>query len=39
MPDVHSLLWGISDDDKEDAACGHSERLALTCALNDDLCK
>ncbi|XP_024518063.1 pentatricopeptide repeat-containing protein At3g12770-like [Selaginella moellendorffii] len=33
VPDVSSVLYNISDEDKEAALCGHSEKLAIGCAL------
>ncbi|XP_024537486.1 putative pentatricopeptide repeat-containing protein At3g49142 [Selaginella moellendorffii] len=33
VADVGSVLRSTSDEDKEDVLCGHSERLAIACAL------
>ncbi|XP_024522709.1 putative pentatricopeptide repeat-containing protein At3g13770, mitochondrial [Selaginella moellendorffii] len=33
VADVGAVAWDIPDEDKEESLCGHSERLAIACAL------
>ncbi|XP_024543183.1 pentatricopeptide repeat-containing protein At3g24000, mitochondrial-like isoform X1 [Selaginella moellendorffii] len=33
VPDTKSVVHDISEEEKESALCGHSERLAIACAL------
>lgn len=33
VPDLDCVLWDMSDDEKEEALCEHSEKLAIACAL------